>query len=679
MKRLAEDVQFIKGVGPQRSKMLNKLGMTTIFDIFWNVPRTYLNRNKVDKIITLSGGDVVNIKGRIIATNSNRTRRGFNIFKARVEDDSGIITAVWFNQAYLSRQLKVGQDIFLMGKIKNNYGSIEIYPTEFDIIDCEESGIPIMPVYPLTEGLTQKNIRMVMLNALKNYLPSYPEILDESLRQRYNLCHIQDAFRNLHFPTSGNAYVMARRRLVFEELLLFELNIALDKSEEEVVGITTHVPGNDMVERIISSLPYELTGAQQRVINEISADMTTPLHMNRLLQGDVGSGKTVIAALAMARAISSGYQAAMMVPTEILAEQHFTSLTKIFNGTETVIARLTGATPSGERKLILETVARGGIDILVGTHALIQDEVAFQKLGLAVIDEQHRFGVRQRAKLGNKGLMPDVLVMTATPIPRTLALALYGNLNVSVIDQMPPGRLPVKTIFVSKSSREKAYKFIHTEIKKGRQAYIVCPLIEESEKQDLQAAESLYQDLRKNVFSDVKVGLLHGRMKAIEKEKVMDYFKDGLIDVLVTTTVIEVGVDIKNASVMLIEHAERFGISQLHQLRGRVGRGLEQAYCILVGNPLTDESRQRLKALVRTSDGFELANEDLNIRGPGDFWGIRQHGINNLKIANLSNDQDILQDVLEVSTCLIKDIKEKGELVDYIYRKFNTSDSVAFN
>lgn len=679
MKNLSEDIQYIKGVGPQRSKILGKLGMSNAFDVLWNVPRTYLNRNKIDRIITLSEGDMVSIKGCIIAVNSNRTRRGFNIFRARVEDASGIITAVWFNQPYLSRQIKVGQEMFLMGKIKNNYGNLEMYPSEYDIIDNEISDLPIMPVYALTEGLNQKNIRRIMLNTLNDYLPFYPEIIDDNIRTRYNLCDIDYAFRNLHFPTSGSAYLEARRRLIFEELLLFELNVAMNKSEGEAPEAITHIPQTDLVERVISNLSYNLTGAQRRVSSEIFADMAAPISMNRLLQGDVGSGKTVIAALAMARAVASGYQAAMMIPTEILAEQHYSSLTKIFSGTEAVVARLTGATPAGERKLILEAIAGGEIDILIGTHALIQDEVVFRKLGLAVIDEQHRFGVRQRAKLGYKGLMPDVLAMTATPIPRTLALALYGNLNVSVIDEMPPGRLPVNTIFISNSSREKAYRFVHTEIKKGRQAYIVCPLIEESETQDLQAAESLYQDLRNIILPDVRVGLLHGRMKAAEKDKVMDYFTKGLLDLLVTTTVIEVGVDVKNASVMLIEHAERFGISQLHQLRGRVGRGSEQSYCILIGNPSTDEAKQRLRALVKTTDGFQLANEDLNIRGPGDFWGVRQHGINELKLANLGSDQDLLLYALEASNEFVDDLKNKNELIDYISWKFKTSSSVALN
>ncbi len=679
MKSLTEDVQYIKGVGPQRTKMLAKLGMLTAFDVLWNVPRTYLNRSNIDKIATLSEGDTASIKGCITAANSNRTRRGFNIFKARIEDASSSITAVWFNQPYLSRQIKVGQEIFLMGRVKNNYGNLEIYPTEHDIIDSEISDLPIMPLYALTEGLNQRNIRKIMLNALNEYLPYYPEIMDENVRSRYNLCNIGYAIRNLHFPTSGGAYLEARRRLVFEELLLFELNIAMNKSQGEGLGAITHEPENDLVDRIISNLPYNLTGAQQRAANEIFADMTAPIIMNRLLQGDVGSGKTVIAALAMARAVASGYQTAIMIPTEILAEQHFNSLLNIFNGTEAVVARLTGATPIRERKLILEAIAGGEIDILVGTHALIQDEVVFRRLGLVVIDEQHRFGVRQRAKLGYKGSMPDILAMTATPIPRTLALALYGNLNVSVIDQMPPGRLPVNTIFIANSSRGKAYRFVHSEIKKGRQAYIVCPLIEESEKQDLQAAESLYQELRSIILPDVNIGLLHGRMKAGEKEKIMDLFKSGSIDLLVTTTVIEVGVDVKNASVMLIEHAERFGISQLHQLRGRVGRGSEQSYCVLIGNPGTDEAKQRLRAIVETADGFQLANEDLKIRGPGDFWGVRQHGINDLKLANLVSDQDILLEAMELANDLINDLKNRDELIEYIARKFRTLSSVTLN
>jgi ATP-dependent DNA helicase RecG len=440
-----------------------------------------------------------------------------------------------------------------------------------------------------------------------------------------------------------------------------------------------HRPQTNLVADIIAGLPFTLTAAQQRAVQEILRDMEAANRMNRLLQGDVGSGKTVVAALAMAQAVASGYQAAIMVPTEILAEQHFLSLRRFFADTTTVIARLTGATNGGERRVILEAVTAGEINILVGTHALIQEEVRFNKLGLAVVDEQHRFGVRQRAQLNSKGEMPDMLVMTATPIPRTLALTLYGDLNVSIIDETPPGRKVVKTKYIPRSSRQQAYDFIGREIRQGAQAYVVCPLIEESEHQDLQAAVNLYEELKTSVYPELQVGLLHGRMKAGEKAQIMGLFKTGQIDVLVTTTVVEVGVDVSNACLILIEHAERFGLSQLHQLRGRVGRGPNQSYCLLIGEPRTDEAGRRLQAMEKTADGFELANEDLLIRGPGDFWGVKQHGLNELKVANLLRDQQIIAEAGEAVTGYDHRLIQAFRIDSYIARKFRKAVENACN
>ena len=658
--------------------MLHKLDLDSVLDLFWNVPRTYLNRSKSSPILSLSDGEVVSIRGQITATSSHRTRRGLHLFKARVADETGSATAVWFNQAFLSRQIKTGQEIFLVGRVKSGYGGPEIFPAEYDIIDREEGDRPVLPVYHLTEGLSQKSMRQLMLGIMKTHLPEYPEILDPELRQHYQLCDIGYALQNLHFPASREAYLAARRRLAFEELLLFKLNLELEgKRAGDDRSPVVQLPRTDLVGRIRRNLPFALTAAQQRVVGEIFADMAAPSSMNRLLQGDVGSGKTVVAALAMAQAVAAGHQAALMVPTEILAEQHFRSLERIYAGTETVLARLTGGLTAAERRSLHSGLTAGHIDILVGTQALIQDEVAFKSLGLAVIDEQHRFGVRQRGQLGDKGLAPDILVMTATPIPRTLALALYGNLNVSVLDQLPPGRLPVRTVYLPRSARDKAYRLIHAEVGKGVQAYVVCPLIEESEKQDLQAAVTIYQELQ-STFTDLRVGLLHGRLKSGEKEATMQLFKEGRLDILVTTTVIEVGVDVPNATLILIEHAERFGLSQLHQLRGRVGRGTQQSYCVLVGEPVTEEARQRLQAMEKTSDGFELANEDLKIRGPGDFWGVKQHGLNQLKVANLLRDQQILVDAAEAAGRLGGGLHDTGQLIEYINLRFKKY-SVAMN
>jgi ATP-dependent DNA helicase RecG len=680
MERLFEEIQFVKGVGPQRSKLLRNLEIETVFDLLWNVPRAYFNRNKVDKIATLSDGAVVSIRGRIVNTGTNRTRRGFQIFKAMIEDGSGIITALWFNQSYLSRQLKSGQEIFLSGKVKSVYGVNELSVTEYEVMDGEDLNFSVVPIYPLTGGLNQKAMRKIMVYALNNILPFYPEILDKEIKQRYNLCDIQLALQNIHFPTSGEAFLQARRRLCFEEFLLFKLSLNMEKADYiSSLSAIIHQPQTDLVAWVKEGFPFALTAAQQQVVKEILSDMEAPITMNRLLQGDVGSGKTVVAALAMAQAVASGYQAAIMAPTEILAEQHFISINKYFASSGTIVARLTGGTGAGERRMILEATANGEIDILIGTHALIQDDVRFKNLGLAVIDEQHRFGVKQRAELSNKGKKPDVLVMTATPIPRTLALTFYGDLNVSVINELPPGRMTVKTKYISKSSRHQAYRFIRCEIDKGFQAYVVCPLVEESEKQDLQAAVTLYEELKTGIYPDLKVGLLHGRMKPSEKEFIMASFKTGKIDILVATTIVEVGVDVSNASVMLIEHAERFGLSQLHQLRGRVGRGSAQSYCFLIGDPKSDEAIRRLHAMEKNSNGFDLANEDLLIRGPGDFWGVKQHGLNELKVANLLRDQKILTWASEAALEFRLDVSRKKALDHYIAQKFKKSSRIARN
>jgi ATP-dependent DNA helicase RecG len=680
MDKLFADIQFLKGVGPQRSNLLRKLEIETIFDLLWSVPRAYFNRNNVDRISALFDGKDTSIRGRIVNTGANRTRRGFHIFKAVIEDESGMITATWFNQSYLSRQLKAGMEIFLSGKVKNAYGVKEFNVTEYEVLDGEDNDLSVVPIYPLTGGLNQKTMRKIMSYTLENYLPVYPEILNSEIMSHYNLCGIEFALRNIHFPANGDAFLQARRRLAFEELLLFELSIAVDKeSSTSGPGAAVHRSKTNLVKKVIDSLPYALTNAQRKVLNEIFTDMESPFTMNRLLQGDVGSGKTVVAALAMALAVSSGYQAAIMAPTEILALQHFNSISKYLGSTDTVVACLTGGTTAGERRMILEAVSNGEIDILIGTHALIQSEVHFNKLGLAVIDEQHRFGVKQRAELSRKGDRPDVLVMTATPIPRTLALALYGGLNVSVIEELPPGRRAVKTKYMPRSSRYQAYRFLRAEIKKGFQAYVVCPLVEESEKQDLQAAVTLYEELKTEVYPDLKLGLLHGRMKSDEKEYVMIQFKTGQIDILVATTVIEVGVDVSNASVMLIEHAERFGLSQLHQLRGRVGRGSVQSYCFLIADPKTEEAIRRLQAMEKTSNGFELANEDLAIRGPGDFWGVKQHGLNELKVANLLRDHKIVAKAAEAALEFKPQSSQSKVISKYIAYKFKKLAKIAPN
>lgn len=647
MDRLLQKVQYLKGVGPQRSRRLAKMGIYSIFNLLWHVPRTYMDRSSVQQTGQLVIGDQASIIGTVKTTRSSRSRRGMSIFSAVIGSQGGSIQAVWFNQPFLVDTIKSGQRVWLNGKIKSILPP-EIHVSEYEILEQEDAVPGIVPIYTTTEGISQKVWRSLMDQVLKNYLPDYPEILDSGQREYYGVCGIQEALTTIHFPIDRNAYSQARKRLAFEELLLFQMRLLELSAEDTPTGLV-HREKNDLVQRIIAALPYQLTSAQQRVIAEIFADMESPRIMNRLLQGDVGAGKTVVAALAMIKAVASGYQVALMAPTEILALQHGQALTDILFGSGVRMALLTGSTSASERSRILEVTRRGEIDILVGTHALIQEGVAFKKLGLAVIDEQHRFGVRQRAALAAKGDHPDALIMTATPIPRTLALTAYGNLEMSVIDQLPPGRKPVKTKYLPYKARIKAYSFVKQEITVGRQAYIVCPLVEESENQDLQAAVNLYDELRNGIFEKYEIGLLHGRLRPAEKENIMGQFKTGKIKILVTTTVVEVGVDVANASVMLIEHAERFGLSQLHQLRGRVGRSNLQSYCILLAEPHTDESRQRLRVMEVSNDGFYLAQQDLLIRGPGDFWGVRQHGLDQLKIANLAKDLPLAEKARQCS------------------------------
>ncbi len=679
MDSLFKSVQFLKGVGPQRTRLLQKLGINTVFDLLWYVPRAYFNRSKLTAIADLAAGQQASVRGSVLSVQNYRSRRGMSIFKALLDDGSGIISAVWFNQPYLAGQIKPGQDVFITGRLKDNYDFKEITVSEYEVIDAEDSNLKVVPVYTLTEGLNQKFLRTLTASVLDNYLPYYPDILTAEIKNRCQLCDIRQALRSIHFPENGESYLAARKRLAFEELFLFRLQLVKNKAGMVSQPGIKHIEKTALRQQISDNLPFQLTGAQHKVLEEIYRDMESDRAMNRLLQGDVGSGKTVVAALAMAKAAASGYQAAIMAPTEILADQHYSFLNRFFAPAGLTIASLTGSTPAAERRLIVQALEEGEINILAGTHALIQDDVQFKALGLVVIDEQHRFGVRQRALLSRKGLMPDVLVMTATPIPRTLALTMYGDLDISVIDELPPGRKPVKTVYVGQYARSRAYEFVRQKVKQGAQAYIVCPLVEESEKQDLQAVVSLFEELSQKYYPDIKVGLLHGRMKAGEKDYVMQGFKSSQIQVLVTTTVIEVGVDVANATIMLVEHADRFGLSQLHQLRGRVGRGSQQSYCILTGEAKTEEALRRLRAMEKTNDGFELANEDLAIRGPGDFWGVRQHGLGNLKVANLLKDQKIIEMVSRAFDSINELNVDERTMASYMENKFPEMDRIARN
>lgn len=648
-KTLDSPVQYVKGVGERVARVLGKLGIFGVRDLIYHFPRRHEDRSRLARVGSLRGGEEVSITGRIIGAENIRPRGNFVVTKVMLDDDSGVATLSWFNQPYLKDKfLRMrGREIVAYGTAQCSRWGIEIQNPEWE--ECGAGADPlstmrVVPVYPLTEGMYQGTMRKIVSNVLDGYLHLVTEVLPDDLRDRLDLMDVRDAIRNMHFPESIDARDAARKRLVFEELFLLQL--ALGIRRREIVapgqGIAFQIPDN-LKETLHSALPFELTAAQQRVIEEISSDMARPDCMNRLLQGDVGSGKTAVAMAAVLIAAKNGYQTALMAPTEILAEQHFLGLSEMLPKLDVNVDLLTGSVPASWRRAVQARVASGDTQLVVGTHALIQESVDFVRLGLVIVDEQHRFGVLQRAALKDKGLDPDVLVMTATPIPRTLTLTVYGDLDISIIDELPPGRKPIRTHWKNTNERDLVYEGVHKLLVGGRQAYVVCPLIDESEKLQARAATELYEHLETEVFPDFRVGLLHGQMKTAEKDEVMRSFRAGEIDILVSTTVIEVGVDVPNATVMVIEDADRFGLAQLHQLRGRVGRAEHQSYCVLVGDGSTDDAGSRLRVMTQTTDGFTIAEEDLKIRGPGEFYGTRQSGMPTLKVTDIFRDIPILE------------------------------------
>lgn len=647
MKSITGNLQYIKNVGPERAKLLHKLGLETINDLLYHFPRKYEDRSNLKKSYELIDGEIETISGTVVASQDIKPRKGLTITKIGIHDGTGLIYGVWFNQPYIKKQIKTGSKIIISGKVEKKFGAIQLMVNDFELDDGVQDSIHtarIVPYYPNTERLPQKVLRTIIKNVVDTYAASVEESLPNSLLHKYKLPGIVPALQNIHFPEKIELAVKARKRFAFEELLLLQLGIAILKqgTQKNVHGIK-HEPNGALVSQFLQNLPFTLTQAQDKVLADIITDMESTKPMNRLIQGDVGSGKTIIAAIALLKTIDSGYQGAMMAPTEILAEQHYLSLREMFAALNIEIALLKGHMPKKEKKRLTDEIKSGQIRLAIGTHALIQDEVEFKSLGLAVTDEQHRFGVKQRALLQEKGYNSDVLVMTATPIPRTLALTVYGDLDISLVNELPPGRIPVQTHMIKNSERQRIYKFIRQQVNQGRQIYIVCPLVEESEKIDLEAASKMAEYLQEEIFPELKIALLHGRMKSDEKESIMHAFRQNEVQILVSTTVIEVGVNIPNASVMVIEDADRFGLAQLHQLRGRVGRGAHQSHCILVANPKTDEGRARMNIMVKTSDGFVIAEEDMKLRGPGDFFGTRQSGLPELKVADILRDIKILE------------------------------------
>jgi len=651
-------LQYLKSVGPQRVKLLHKLGIHTVEDLLYHFPRRYEDRSRLKKVHQLNHGEVETAQGAVVGTQEMRPRRGLTITKVAIHDGTGVFYAVWFNQPYLKKQFHQGRQLVVTGKVERRFGAVQLMVSDYEPVDGADPTHTgrIVPIYPTTGSLNGRTLRGIVKKALDQYAERLPEFLPEGLLRKYSLPSIGEALGNIHFPREEEDIERARRRFVFEEFFLLQLGLARMKKGqgEETAGIA-HQPDGELCQKFLASLPFKLTDAQQKVLADIRKDMEAPKPMNRLIQGDVGSGKTMVAAVALLKTVASGYQGALMAPTEILAEQHYLGLRPLFEALGFRVELLTGSMSRKEKDLLLDDIQAGLVHIVIGTHALIQEGVEFKALGLAVTDEQHRFGVRQRAQLQQKGYNPDVLVMTATPIPRTLAMTLYGDLDLSVIDQLPPGRKPVKTYWVRGQARSQVYRLMQEKIEEGRQVYIICPLVEESEKVDLASATELAQELRHKVFPQYRVGLLHGRMKNEEKDEVMSAFRDGTIHILVSTTVVEVGVNVPNATVMVIKDAERFGLAQLHQLRGRVGRGEHQSYCMLMADPGTAEGRARMEIMQSTSDGFVIAEEDLKLRGPGEFFGTRQSGLPDLKIANILRDAEALEAAREEAFALIQE------------------------
>ncbi len=643
-------IQFVKTVGEKRAQALATVGVLTVEDLLEYRPRRYLDRSNVVPIARLKTDEEVTVTGEVIQV--EQVRRGRQRLLVRIYDQTGILEGVWFHQiTVFSRIFRVGMTVAFSGKVIR-YKHWQIIHPDFDIIDQKQSPLhtgQIIPLYSSNEtlrkvGFSSYGIRRLVHLALERYGPAVVETLPEPLLRKYGLLSRARAYQQMHFPESQSQLQQAFRRFKYEELFYWELLMALrrrhDHSPTQGIRLTIR---NEVLKKMVQRLPFTLTGAQRRVLREIYQDLTKGPPMNRLLQGDVGSGKTVVALLTMVMAISAGYQAALMAPTEILAQQHYLSMKELLASFEIRVGLLMGSLKHSQKVTVQQAIRKGEVDLIIGTHALIQEQVEFHRLGLVVIDEQHRFGVLQRAELIEKGGGPHVLVMTATPIPRTLALTLYGDLDVSVIDEMPPGRRPVKTYWRTEERLPQIYEFIRERIRQGEQAYIVYPIIEESEKIDLKAATVAFQHLQA-VFPEFRLALLHGRLKMEEKETIMYRFKAGEIQILISTTVIEVGVDVPNATLMLIEHAERFGLSQLHQLRGRVGRGRRQSYCILVTpSDINEVARQRMQAMEATTDGFKIAEEDLRLRGSGEFFGTRQHGMPDLRYADLVTDGKIIE------------------------------------
>ena len=673
---LENDVKFVKGVGPNRVLLLNKLGIYTLNDLITYFPRDYEDRSKPKLLCDVVDGEEALIKGFVVSRMLElKVRKNLVIYKLIIRDETGPATIVWYNQAYLKKLFVVGNEYSFYGKVSKKGSKIEMTSPVFDSVETQKNTGKIIPIYPLTYKLTQNAIRQIIENGLNEIDEELVETLPEYIRNEYHLLNINNAIHNIHFPKEFMDFKNARTRLVFEELLGMQLSLLTLKQQytQEKEGIS--FDKNVRISEVINNLPFKLTKAQLKVLEEIDTNMESNKTMNRLLQGDVGSGKTIVSIISAYKAVKSGYQVAVMAPTAILATQHLESFSEILNQYGIRCELLISSVTKKKKEEILEKLQNGEIDILIGTHAILEDNVIFKNLGLVVTDEQHRFGVRQRSKIAAKGTNPDVLVMTATPIPRTLALILYGDLDISIIDELPPNRKKIETYAVTKTMNERVNNFIKKQINDGRQVYVVCPLVEENEEINAKSVIELAEEYKNKLFKEYRVEFIHGKMRPKEKDEIMLRFKNGEIDILISTTVIEVGVNVPNSSIMVVENAERFGLAQLHQLRGRVGRGEYQSYCILKYNGGSSVVRERMKIMQETNNGFVIAEKDLELRGSGEFFGTKQHGIPEFKIANLFTDMTILQLVQGLANKIIAEdpqlkLEKNKELKIMVDKKF---------
>jgi len=660
IRRFGDEVQYIKGVGPARARVLEGAGIRRAGDLLYYFPRKYIDRSVITEIGMLAEGGVASFQGRVTGTDIRSLGPGRSMFTATLSDDTGGVDLTWFNAPYMAEKIHDELVVFATGKVGSYKGFKQVVAPDFEIVGEDITGDPashaVLPVYSSMESINTRTFNRILAFVVEQYGPLVPELFGDEFKRKRGLLDRSQAIRWMHFPPDMESLAKARRTLAYEELLLMQLALAMRKSALRRPGGASAIKLTERIDRRIRSrLPFKLTGAQERVIGDISRDMASTHAMNRLLEGDVGSGKTIVAVHAILNAVANKFQAAFMAPTEVLAEQHYATLSRLLAASRVKTVLLVGAQSGVRARAVRKALASGEAHVAVGTHALIQESVQFHSLGLMVVDEQHKFGVLQRQALMAKGRRPHCLVMTATPIPRTLALTVFGDLDVSVLDELPPGRAPIDTQRATFRGRARVFKALRSELDQGRRAYIVYPLVEESESLDLKSAMEGYEELSAGELKGYSIGLLHGRMKLEEKEKAMDDFRAGRTQVLVATVVIEVGLDVPEATMMIIEHADRFGLAQLHQLRGRVGRGKYPGRCILFTEKTSSDARARLEVMVRTTDGFEIAEEDLRLRGPGEFFGTRQTGLCELKIANLARDMKLLEEARKDAFAIVRE------------------------